>query len=213
MRQYTILDSLITGLDTALRAVCVPNQRPCDRKSPSQNLAETDLSLVEKRHIAGLMRVNHAGEVCAQALYQGQAATAKSKTIKIKMQNSANEEVDHLAWCEERIQELNCKVSILNPFWYLGSFIIGATAGLAGDKVSLGFVAETEKQVVSHLQKHIKEIPQNDLKTKAILEQMKKDEAQHAKIATDAGAIKLPFPIRQMMSMTAKILTFTSYYI
>ncbi|MDF1756802.1 MAG: 2-polyprenyl-3-methyl-6-methoxy-1,4-benzoquinone monooxygenase [Legionellaceae bacterium] len=213
MRQYTFLDRLVSGVDTALRAVCIPNDRPCNRPNPSEKISEGSLSKQEKRHVTGLMRINHAGEVCAQALYQGQAATAKLEKVKIQMQNSADEEIDHLAWCEKRIKELNGNTSILNPFWYLGSFIIGATAGLAGDKLSLGFVAETEKQVVSHIQKHIKKIPPEDLKTKAILEQMEIDEAQHAQIAIDAGAMKLPFPIKQIMSLTSKLLTFTSYHI
>ena len=153
--ELTIVDHIIGQVDTALRSVFIPKQRTCMREPPGEALAESPLSTLEKKQIAGLMRVNHAGEVCAQALYQGQAATAKLTEVKKQMTEAAAEEIDHLAWCEQRLSELNSQPSKLNAFWYGGSFMLGALAGLAGDKWSLGFVAETERQVSAHLQRHL----------------------------------------------------------
>jgi ubiquinone biosynthesis monooxygenase Coq7 len=159
------------------------------------------------------MRVNHAGEVCAQALYQGQALTAELTHIKEQMNQSAAEEIDHLAWCEERLDELGAKTSLLNPIWYGGSLLLGALAGLAGDKISLGFVAETERQVTSHLKKHLEHLPAEDKKTIAILERMQADEEHHANLAIQAGASTLPLVVTKMMSAISKLMTKSSYYI
>jgi 3-demethoxyubiquinol 3-hydroxylase len=213
MRHYTLIDHLINGVDTALRTICIPETRSSTRATPGHNLEDISICEEDRRKIAGLMRVNHAGEVCAQALYQGQATTAKLENVRQQMIISANEEIDHLAWCEERLSELDSHVSILNPLWYAGSFVLGAVAGLAGDSLSLGFVVETEKQVVAHIQEHLKKIPSEDLKTKAILQQMEEDEARHADVASNAGARDLPFVIRKLMHGVSKLLTFSSYYI
>ncbi|HHF7366251.1 TPA: 2-polyprenyl-3-methyl-6-methoxy-1,4-benzoquinone monooxygenase [Legionella bozemanae] len=208
-----MLDSLIFEVDNALRTLFPPAQRTSNRPSPAESLADTDLSTKEKKHVAGLMRVNHAGEVCAQALYQGQALTAQLTHIKKQMSDAAAEETDHLAWCEERLAELGSKPSILNPLWYGGSIILGALAGLAGDKVSLGFVAETERQVAHHLHRHLKKLPAKDKKSHAILIKMKEDEEQHATAALNAGAIELPYLVKQLMRVVSKLMTKSSYYV
>ena len=212
MRTQSFIDGLINEIDTALRTLNPPKTRTSGRSSPAKQIAETELSSKEKKHIAGLMRVNHAGEVCAQALYQGQALTAQLTHIKKQMTQAAEEEVDHLAWCEERLQELGSKPSWLNPLWYGGSLVLGAVAGIAGDKISLGFVAETERQVTRHLQEHIQALPIADIKTKAILERMQEDEEHHAQTAVEAGGIELPFAVKQLMSMVSKLLTKSSYH-
>ncbi len=213
MRTISFLDTLITQVDSALRTLLPPAQRIPVRHSPAHEIAEHSLSSSAKKHIAGLMRVNHAGEVCAQALYQGQALTAQLTHIKQQMAQAAAEETDHLAWCEERLAELGSKPSLLNPIWYSGSLILGALAGLAGDKISLGFVAETERQVTAHLQRHLQTLPIDDKKTKAILERMQEDEEHHAILAVDAGALELPYPIKQLMNMVSKLMTQSSYYL
>lgn len=213
MRTTNFLDTLITEVDSALRTLIPPQKRAPTRVSPAKPIADCTLSLAEKKHIAGLMRVNHAGEVCAQALYQGQALTAQLTHIKKQMNEAAAEEIDHLAWCEERLSELGSQPSRLNPLWYSGSIIIGALAGLAGDKISLGFVAETERQVTCHLQHHLQKLPLEDKKTKAILERMQEDEEHHALIAVEAGAKELPFLIKQAMNTVSKLMTKTSYYL
>lgn len=159
------------------------------------------------------MRVNHSGEVCAQALYQGQALTAQLTHIKKQMCDAAAEEIDHLAWCEERLAELDSKPSLLNPLWYAGSIVLGALAGFAGDKVSLGFVAETERQVARHLQRHLNKLPLKDEKSHAILLKMKEDEEHHASTAINAGAIELPLIVKQLMRVVSQLMTQTSYYI
>lgn len=213
MRNFSILDNLLSNLDNALRTICVPEKRVSDRPTPGKDLPDIQMPNSDRKHVAGLIRVNHAGEVCAQALYQGQALTAKLEKVRAQMLSAANEETDHLAWCEERLAQLDSHVSILNPLWYLGSFALGATAGLWGDNLSLGFVAETERQVVKHLQHHLSKIPANDEKTKTILQQMEIDEAEHAKIAEEAGATKLPKTVQILMHYTSKLLTFGSYHI
>lgn len=171
------------------------------------------MTLEEKKHVTGLMRVNHAGEVCAQALYQGQALTAHLQHVKMQMSEAAAEEVDHLAWCEQRLTELESQPSCLNFLWYSGSLIIGMLAGLAGDRWSLGFVAETEKQVAAHLEQHLQNLPKQDQKSRVILSQMQKDEAHHADVARHAGAAELPGLIQQLMQLTAKVMKQSSYYI
>ncbi|KTD76518.1 2-polyprenyl-3-methyl-6-methoxy-1,4-benzoquinone monooxygenase [Legionella waltersii] len=213
MRTTSFLDKFLGEVDGALRTLLPPQQRRSLRLSPARNIDDTELTTKEKRHIAGLMRVNHSGEVCAQALYQGQALTANLSHVKQKMSEAAAEEIDHLAWCETRLKELDSTPSLLNPLWYIGSLCLGALAGLAGDKISLGFVVETEKQVSNHLQTHLDNLPEKDIKTKAILKQMKEDEEYHANTALDAGAVELPAAIKQLMSIVSKLMTRSSYYI
>lgn len=213
MRPLSLLDKCLCEIDTALRTLLIPPKRQSDRKNPAQDVHESSLSLAEKQHVAGLMRVNHAGEVCAQALYQGQALTAKLTTIKEQMTTAAAEEVEHLAWCEQRLRELNSQPSVLNPFWYASSFLLGAFAGLAGDRWSLGFVAETEHQVTAHLQKHLTNLPPQDIKTKAILTQMQEDESHHAQVAHAAGAAELPAFVKQLMQTVSAVMTKSSYYL
>ena len=159
------------------------------------------------------MRVNHVGEICAQALYQSQALTAKDPSLRAKMQSAADEEVDHLAWCEQRLEELGSRKSILNPVWYAGSFAIGAAAGIAGDKWNLGFVAETERQVVEHLESHLTVLPEQDRRSREVVEQMKQDEAEHARMAVGAGAAALPAPVKSLMKLASRVMTRTAYWL
>lgn len=212
IRNLNTTDHILQKADAMLRLLCPPKTRPHLRDNPAKNKAEVQLSAKERRHVAGLMRVNHSGEICAQALYQGQALTAKLDSIKTQMTKAAAEEIDHLAWCEARLQELNSKPSLLNPFWYAGSLFLGAFAGLMGDRWSLGFVAETERQVTAHLIKHIENLPPQDEKTHAILQQMKIDETAHAEAAVSAGAKELPLLIKNLMYAISKILTTSSYH-
>jgi ubiquinone biosynthesis monooxygenase Coq7 len=207
------IDKLICGVDSALRTVFVPKQRISNRASPAADIAEASMSSQEKRHAAGLMRVNHAGEVCAQALYQGQALTSKLKRVKAQMDKAAQEEIEHLSWCEQRLSELNSQPSLLNPFWYSGSLMLGILAGWAGDQWSLGFVAETERQVATHLREHLQGLPVQDEKSKAIVKQMETDETQHANAALKAGGAELPYPIKYLMNKISKLMTKSSYYI
>lgn len=213
MRELSRLDQLLCGIDAAIRTVCVPKHRATARENPAQKIAEVSMKEADIRHTAGLMRVNHAGEVCAQALYQGQALTAQLTTVKQQMLEAAGEEIDHLGWCEERLEELGSKPSVLNVIWYLGSLSLGALAGAIGDKWSLGFVAETERQVASHLQKHLQQVLASDGKTRAILEKMYYDEIQHANAATNAGARKLPLVVKELMRAASRLMTHSSYYI
>lgn len=213
MRQLTAFDQLLCQIDTALRTLLPPPQRGSNRVNPGQTAISPPMSRDETRHVAGLMRVNHSGEVCAQALYQGQALTAQLTTVKAQMMTSAAEEVDHLAWCEQRLHELNSEPSKLNALWYSGSFMLGALAGLAGDRWSLGFVAETERQVGAHLQHHLDKLPASDMNTRAILTQMHEDEVHHAEVALNAGAAELPGVIKQLMKSVSTLLTHSSYYI
>ena len=211
-RQYTPADRLALGLDQALRTV-FGRPHTTERPNPAADIADCELDEKNRQHVAGLMRVNHVGEVCAQALYQGQAATARLDTVREKMQRAADEENDHLDWCEQRLDELGSHKSFLNPLWYAGSFTIGAAAGLAGDKWSLGFVVETERQVVRHLEGHLQQLPVQDEKSRAILEQMKVDEAHHATTAVQAGGAELPAPIKIAMKLMSKVMTTTAYKI
>lgn len=210
MRHYSLIDRFINNADRALRSVA-PNAMQAQRSNPAAAHFENALDDDERRHVAGLMRVNHTGEVCAQALYQGQALTARLPDVRADMERAAREEEDHLAWCQERLNELGSHTSHLNPIWYALSFGIGAAAGAAGDKWSLGFVAETEKQVCAHLQEHLQRAPLHDEKTRAILTQMHTDEDQHRQMAEQAGAAPLPPPVRQLMSLVSKIMTHTAY--
>lgn len=212
MRRYSLFDRLITEADKALRTV-TPQVTQAQRTSPASTRGEARLSEAERRHAAGLMRINHTGEVCAQALYQGQALTARLPDVRAEMERAAREEEDHLAWCEERVRELGSHTSYLNPLWYAMSFGIGAAAGFAGDKWSLGFVAETENQVCAHLEGHLARAPLQDEKTRAIMTQMHTDEAEHMKMAMAAGAAELPAPVKQLMTLTAKLMTSLTYRI
>ena len=204
------LDGIITQCDQAIRT-CVPGANQASRVTPAEDLKEQNLSKSEKRHIAGLMRINHTGEVCAQALYAGQALTAKSDETIASMKHAAAEEVDHLAWCDERLTQLDSRPSLLNPIFYGLSFALGAAAGVAGDKWSLGFVAETERQVEEHLQNHLQEIPESDQKTKAIIKQMIIDEQQHGETAKAAGGKDLPNPIQFAMKTMAEVMKKITY--
>lgn len=211
-RQLSALDKLLAGANNALRTVAAPAGRPA-RENPSSVIIEADLDDRQKRHAAGLMRVNHAGEVAAQALYQGHASVARDKNIEEQMQRAADEEFDHLAWCEQRINELGYEPSRLSPLWYAGAYAIGAASGVLGDKWSLGFIAETEKQVCSHLESHLNTLPEVDAKSRAIVEQMRDEEAEHGENAIDAGAAELPQPIVRLMRVTAKVMTKTAYWV
>jgi ubiquinone biosynthesis monooxygenase Coq7 len=185
---------------------------PASENSDSPELSK-ELSKEEQAHAAGLMRVNHVGEVCAQALYQSQKLHAKSDDLKKQLEQAAVEEEDHLAWCEKRLEELNSRPSLLNPIWYAGSFVLGSVAGLAGDKISLGFVAETEKQVEHHLDSHLQELPENDLRSRAIVAQMRADEIEHGKMALAQGGVELPSLVQKAMKTMAKVMTSTAYRI
>ena len=209
-RDYTPFDRLVMNFDQALRTLA---GRPLvtERPDPADRVEEAELSETEKTESMRLMRVNHAGEVAAQALYQGQALTAKLPQVRERMERAAAEENDHLDWCEKRVHTLDGHLSYLNPLWYVGSFAMGATAGLAGDKWSLGFVAETERQVVQHLDEHLKKISPKDGKSRAVLEQMKLDEARHGEMAKAAGGVELPGPVKTLMGMISKIMTRLAY--
>ncbi len=203
-------DELINQFDRALRTL-TPGTQVANRPSPAHNLADTPLQPAARRHAAGLMRVNHSGEVCAQALYQGQALTAKHPRTQRKMAQAAAEEIDHLAWCEERLQQLDSRASLLNPAWYALSFGLGAAAGLISDKVSLGFVAATEDQVCEHLQDHLQVLPKEDAKSRAVVSEMMVDEKAHGNTALLAGGMVFPRPVKQMMRTVSRVMTGLSY--
>ena len=207
----TSIDKLVLQLDQALRTL-VPGTVVAARPNPATTAPAT-LEPAAQRHAAGLMRINHTGEVCAQALYQGQALTAHLPEVRGNMEAAAREEIDHLHWCEQRLGELDSHPSLLNPLWYGLSFGLGALAGLAGDKWSLGFVAETEQQVCQHLDEHLQALPQGDERSRRILEQMKTDESRHASAALAAGAAPLPTPVRAAMALMAKAMKTTVYRI
>lgn len=210
-RRYTALDHLISRTDRALRTL-TPGTQPLTRATPKPDIENAiPLTDAERKHAAGLMRVNHAGEVCAQALYQGQALTAKLQTVRTEMELAADEEVDHLAWCEHRLNTLSSHTSRLNPLWYGLSFGIGACTGLISDKISLGFVAATEDQVGKHLKMHLDTLPSNDTESRAIVEQMLIDEEKHAHAALNAGGVRFPGPIKALMTFFSNAMTATSY--
>ena len=212
-RNYSPVDQLLMGIDTTVRTL-FGQPKITERANPADSVPEDpDMDDKIRDHTARLMRINHTGEVCAQALYQGQALTAKLPEVRKNMERAAAEENDHLDWCETRIKELGSHTSFMNPLLYAGSFAIGAAAGIAGDKWSLGFVGETERQVEGHLDGHLQQIPESDQKTRAILEQMKQDEMQHGETAMQAGGADLPEPIKAAMKMTSKIMTGTVYYL
>ncbi|MCU7798359.1 MAG: 2-polyprenyl-3-methyl-6-methoxy-1,4-benzoquinone monooxygenase [Candidatus Thiodiazotropha sp. (ex Semelilucina semeliformis)] len=205
-------DRFIIGFDQALRTL-FGRPQVTERPDPADKHPEADMSEQERDITARLMRINHTGEVCAQALYQGQALTAKLPEVRDSMERAAQEENDHLDWCESRLKALDNRKSLLNPFWYAGSFMIGAAAGLAGDKWSLGFVAETEHQVEAHLEDHLQKLPAQDTKSRVVLEQMKEDEIHHATVALEAGGAELPSPIKLAMKLTSKLMTKSVYYL
>ena len=206
-----MLDQLIIGFDKALRTVFANAHTV--RPTPGEQLPEAELSDEEKRHAAALMRVNHCGEICAQALYQGQALTSRDPAIREALRRASDEEVDHLAWTEARLHELGGRTSLLDPLWYLGSLAIGVAAGVAGDDWNLGFLAETERQVERHLEGHLQALLQADRRSRAILEQMKEDEAGHARLAESLGARPLPAPIRGAMRLASRVMTTLAYRI
>ena len=211
-RHYSKLDQMIIDFDRSL-AARISGRRRENRPNPAENIESVPLSKAQTRVSQGLMRINHAGEVSAQALYQGQAFAARSSRVQRIMQEAADEELDHLDWCESRLQELHSHTSYLNPVWYLGSFSIGAFAGLIGDKWSLGFVAETEYQVESHLLSHLDKLPAQDKRSRAILEQMRVDEAQHAQTAVESGAAELPAKVKKLMTLCSRVMTSTTYWV
>ena len=205
------LDSAICAFDRTLRTMS--NVATASRPNPAAGVAEPVLTEQEKTHSAGLMRVNHVGEVCAQALYAAQSAFAKTPLTREQFQKAGEEEVDHLAWTAERLSELGSHTSLLNPLWYAGSFALGAVAAKLGDPVSLGFVVETERQVEAHLDRHLEELPANDLRSRAIVTQMRDDEVAHAEAAAQLGAAELPLPVKKVMQAMAKVMTTAAYRI
>jgi len=211
-RQLSPLDRILSGIDTALRSATHSPIRAA-RPNPAENIAETTLSKQEKAHAAGLMRVNHAGEIAAQGLYQGHAALARDAAIEQQMKRAADEELDHLGWCEERLTELDSAPSKLRPIWYAGAFAIGAASGVLGDKWSLGFIEETERQVSAHLTGHLDQLPAKDARSRAIVTQMRDEEEEHGANANAAGAAALPAPARELMRVCAKIMTRAAYWI
>lgn len=207
----SMLDKFIIGLDGALRTVA--GLSAAGRPNPARELAENELDATERRHSAGLMRVNHVGEVCAQALYASQGMLAKTETVRRQLAHSQQEEEDHLAWTAQRLRELDSRPSLLNPVWYAGAFTIGMVAARLGDASSLGFVVETERQVEAHLNSHLDRLPAQDIKSRAIVEQMRQDEIAHGAAANDLGASHLPAPVRLAMRGMAKVMTSTAYYL
>jgi ubiquinone biosynthesis monooxygenase Coq7 len=209
-RAYTPLDRLLELAETGLRASFA---RPASTRPTPGNPAPAPPDEGRRRHVAGLMRVNHAGEIAAQGLYHGQALTARNPATREALRRAAAEEGDHLAWCRDRLDELGSRPSLLNPLWYAGSVAIGALAGLCGDRASLGFMAETERQVEGHLERHLARLPEDDLRSRAIIGQMQSDEAAHGRAAIAAGGAPLPEPVPQLMRMSARVMTGTAYWI
>ena len=206
-----LTDSLLTAADTALRTLFAPPRAAHPTPRPSKN--GTELCAREKKQAAALMRVNHVGEVCAQALYTAQALTTPSPALRAHFKQAGAEETDHLAWTKQRLDELGARASLLNPLWYAGAFGLGLLAGRLGDRLSLGFVVETERQVEAHLQSHLDRLPAADQASRAIVAQMMSDEAQHALDAQKAGATELPRPVKELMRAAAKVMTSTAHYV
>ena len=210
-RTLSPFDRLLTGIERALETVAGAPEPA--RPSPAEDMEDAPLDEQERRHAAGLMRINHTGEVCAQALYDGQAALARDENTRRHLQHAADEETDHLAWCAQRLRELDSRPSLLNPLWYAGSYAIGAAAALVGDKVSLGFVVETERQVEAHLEDHLQRLPPQDERSRAVLAQMQADEVRHADNAKARGGIDLPFPIPGLMHLSSLVMKGVAYRI
>jgi ubiquinone biosynthesis monooxygenase Coq7 len=211
-RNYTFLDRLCLGVDQAVRALA-GSVKTTGLVYPGKSVAEQPLNEQQRKHSAALMRINHAGEICAQALYHGQGVVSRSAVVQEKMHRAAIEEGDHLTWCQQRLFELNSHTSYLNPVWYAGSFCIGMVAGVIGDKWSLGFVAETERQVIKHLQHHLQLLPSQDQRSYTILQQMESDEAKHRDEAIHLGAKELPEMIKTTMAWTSKLMVKTAYWL
>ncbi len=211
-RHLSRLDRVFVEIERALGTVFEP-QPPATRPSPAAGIDAVELDEAERRHAAGLMRVNHVGEVCAQALYFGQAAVARDAGVRAHLLEAAAEETDHLAWCGERLDELGDRASLLNPLWYGGAYAIGAAAGLVSDRLSLGFVVETERQVEAHLDTHLDALPAADARSRAIVRQMKDDEARHADQALAAGGAALPEPVKGLMRLAANVMRAVAYRI
>jgi 3-demethoxyubiquinol 3-hydroxylase len=209
-RRLSLLDHVLIGLERVRRDATGEAPAP-ERPSPAESLADSELDAPQQRHVAGLMRINHTGEVCAQALYQGQALTARLDSVRGSMERAAAEEIDHLAWCEERVRQMGSRTSVLNPLFYGLSFGIGAVAGAIGDRWSLGFVAATEEQVCRHLREHLEQLPADDHKSRAILEQMLSDEARHATHALESGGTDLPPQLKEVMTLVSRLMTATTY--
>jgi 3-demethoxyubiquinol 3-hydroxylase len=207
----SMIDDLVVGFDRSLRALA--GNPTASRSTPGAHLADAALSPGEQRHAAGLMRVNHTGEVCAQALYAAQALLARDPGVRAEFARAAREEEDHLAWTQQRISELDDRRSLLNPLWYAGSFAIGVAAGAAGDRGNLGFIVETERQVEEHLTVHMERLPAADAKSRAIVEKMRDDEARHGAAARAAGASNLPLPVKGLMRVAADVMRFVAYRI
>lgn len=211
-RQLSVFDRAIVEIERALSASLNVTPEPT-RSSPAANVAESELGDSDRRHAAGLMRVNHTGEVCAQALYSGQAAVARDAATREQLLAAASEETDHLSWCAERLEQLHSRPSLLNPLWYAGSFAIGAVAALVDDRVSLGFVVETERQVEAHLGDHLERLPSGDARSRAIVAQMQADEARHGQMAKASGGIELPQPIPSLMRLASEVMKAVAYRI
>lgn len=211
-KRLSLVDRIIIDFDRGLRTV-LGGAPTTGRVSPGRDVPDSELTEFERRHSAALMRVNHAGEVAAQALYHGQALTARHDEVRVTLDQAAREENDHLAWCETRLTELESRTSYLDPFWYAGSFVMGSAAGVAGDKWNLGFLAETEHQVVAHLNTHLEKLPVEDKKSRAIVAQMRDDEGRHATVALRAGGAALPGFIQGAMRAVSKVMTGTAYWI
>ncbi|MDX1514075.1 MAG: 2-polyprenyl-3-methyl-6-methoxy-1,4-benzoquinone monooxygenase [Gammaproteobacteria bacterium] len=212
IRKLSLADRMIINLDRAVRSLRGSGSA-ARRERPGHGLEDTTLSAADRRRAAGLMRVNHAGEVAAQALYHGQALTAGDSALRETLEQAAREEEDHLNWCRERLGELESRASLLDPLWYAGGFAFGAAAGLAGEKINLGFLAETERQVVRHLDDHLERLPEPDRRSRAILEQMREDEAGHAGTAEAHGAAELPGLVRRAMTLASRVMTRTAYWV
>lgn len=210
-RRRSMLDAAIGELDCALRVL--GSDVPATDPNPGRSVPVPELEAAERRHAAGLMRVNHVGEVCAQALYRGQALLARNQASRAHLLQAAAEEMDHLAWTGERLTELQARSSLLNPLWYAGAFALGVAAAARGDATSLGFVVETERQVEAHLADHLDKLPATDARSRAIVARMKDDEARHRHDAEQAGAVRLPVPVQQAMRLVAKVMTTTAYRI
>ncbi len=211
-RQYSAVDRMVMNLHSGLSTLLGGGNAGA-RANPAEKREAPPLNTAERRHAAGLMRVNHAGEVAAQALYLGQAATARTPEVRAQLLKAADEEKDHLAWCEQRLSELEEKPSRLDPLWYAGAYAIGALNGLAGDRWSLGFVAETEKQVVEHLEGHLGKLPERDVRSRSIVRAMQEEEAQHGAKAAAAGGRELPALIQRVMRAAARVMTRTAYWV